>query len=129
MSVGLNDMKDPNVMIGNNIYDALAEHGKKPEEVAVVLGKPVRYVKELLDGKYLIKGYELKQIADYLNVPLSDFVDISRQYAKHTGIENLMDKVESEEAKEAIRIADEISDMILFHRRVRENSIRMMNLI
>ena len=129
MSVGLNDMKDPNVMIGNNIYDALAEHGKKPEEVAVVLGKPVRYVKELLDGKYLIKGYELKQIADYLNVPLSDFVDIFRQYAKRTGIENLMDKVESEEAKEAIRIADEISDMILFHRRVRENSIRMMNLI
>ena len=129
MSVGLNDMKDPNMMIGNNIYDALAEHGKKPEEVAVVLGKPVRYVKELLDGKYLIKGYELKQIADYLNVPLSDFVDISRQYAKRTGIENLMDKVESEEAKEAIRIADEISDMILFHRRVRENSIRMMNLI
>ena len=122
-------MKDPNVMIGNNIYDALAEHGKKPEEVAVVLGKPVRYVKELLDGKYLIKGYELKQIADYLNVPLSDFVDIFRQYAKRTGIENLMDKVESEEAKEAIRIADEISDMILFHRRVRENSIRMMNLI
>ena len=122
-------MKDPNVMIGNNIYDALAEHGKKPEEVAVVLGKPVRYVKELLDGKYLIKGYELKQIADYLNVPLSDFVDIFRQYAKRTGIENLMDKVESEEAKEAIRIADEISDMILFHRRVRENSIRMMSLI
>lgn len=29
--------------------------------------------------------------------------------------------VQSEQAKQALRIADELSDMILFHKRVREN--------
>ena len=38
---------------------------------------------------------------------------------------NLISRVETEEARDAIRIADEISDMILFHRRVRKNGDAM----
>ncbi|MCF0115036.1 MAG: hypothetical protein HUJ56_06750 [Erysipelotrichaceae bacterium] len=41
-------------------------------------------------------------------------------------IHKLMDKVESEEAKEALRIADKLSDMILFHSRVRDNGSSML---
>lgn len=39
----------------------------------------------------------------------------------------LIGKVNSEQAKEAIEIADNLSDMILFHRRVRDNGIEMMS--
>ena len=37
-----------------------------------------------------------------------------------------MGKVQSEEARQALKIADELSDMILFHKRVRENGNAMM---
>ena len=37
-----------------------------------------------------------------------------------------MGKVDSEQAKEALQIADRLSDMILFHRKVRENGTAMM---
>ena len=37
-----------------------------------------------------------------------------------------MGKVESEEAKEALNIADKLSNMILFHSRVRDNGMAMM---
>ena len=36
--------------------------------------------------------------------------------------------VESEEAKEALRIADKLSDMIIFHKKVRENGNAMIDL-
>jgi hypothetical protein len=37
-----------------------------------------------------------------------------------------MGKVDSEQAKTALDIADKLSDMILFHSRVRENGTAMM---
>ena len=37
-----------------------------------------------------------------------------------------MGKVESEQAKNALKIADTLSDMILFHKRVREHGVEMM---
>jgi hypothetical protein len=37
-----------------------------------------------------------------------------------------MGKVESGQAKNALEIADKLSDMILFHSRVRENGVEMM---
>lgn len=41
-------------------------------------------------------------------------------------IDAFMGKVESEEAKEALNIADKLSNMILFHSRVRDNGMAMM---
>lgn len=37
-----------------------------------------------------------------------------------------MGKVQSEQAKRALQVADELSDMILFHKKVRENGNNMM---
>ena len=36
------------------------------------------------------------------------------------------DRVETDEAREALRTADEVSDLILFHKKVRKNGISMM---
>lgn len=38
-----------------------------------------------------------------------------------------MGRVESPEARKALEVADKMSDMILFHKRVRENGMKMMN--
>ena len=37
-----------------------------------------------------------------------------------------MGKVDSEQAKDALQVADRLSDMVLFHRKVRENGTGMM---
>ena len=39
---------------------------------------------------------------------------------------SIIGKVESEEAKEALNIADKLSDMILFHSRTRDNGTAIM---
>lgn len=41
----------------------------------------------------------------------------------------LADRLKSENAKEAVRTADKLSNLILFHKRVRRNGDRMMSLI
>ena len=41
-------------------------------------------------------------------------------------IESLKNRVETEESREALDIADKLSDMILFHKTVRENGTEMM---
>ena len=41
-------------------------------------------------------------------------------------IEIMILRVDSEEAKNALRFADVVSDMICFHARVKRNGIRMM---
>ena len=118
-------MTDVKMIIGNCIYSAMTEHNKKPEELAMILGKPTRYARNLLNGGYLVRVDELKQISEWLKMPIDELLSVSNQYTKHMGIEALLDKVETEEAREAIMLADKIADMILFHRTVRENSIRM----
>ena len=42
-------------------------------------------------------------------------------------IHAFMGRVETEEAKEALRVADKVSDLIVFHTRVRNNGKKMMN--
>ena len=41
-------------------------------------------------------------------------------------IDRLKEQVQSEGAKEAMEIADEVSDLILFHARVKKNGMLMM---
>lgn len=52
---------------------------------------------------------------------------ILREEEERKMIQSLVNRVESESAKDAIRAADELADMILFHARVRKNA-EMMNL-
>lgn len=40
-------------------------------------------------------------------------------------IRALLTRVKTEEAKEGIQLADELSDMILFHTRIKENGEKM----
>ena len=51
---------------------------------------------------------------------------ITPNYADTNIVHAFMGKVQSELAKQALQIADELSDMILFHKRVRENGDAMM---
>ena len=54
-------------------------------------------------------------------------MQIPEEMVESNVVRAFMGKVSSKEARNALKIADELSDMILFHRRVRENGTLMMD--
>lgn len=79
----------------------------------------------MLNGGRLINVNELLRIACFLNVSTKDLTRIPDNIINSDAIYVLMEKVESIEGKHAIEIADKLSNLIIFHKRVRENATIM----
>ena len=119
-------MVDMNVMIANNILALLKSQNRKQIDLADALKTNKQTVNKMLNGTRMINAVELKAIADYLGVRMEELTKISKAYSDTNVVHAFMGKVQSEQAKQALQIADELSDMILFHKRVRENGNAMM---
>lgn len=119
-------MVDVNAMIAANIVAVLKQQNRKQIDLAEALQTNKQTVSKMLNGSRMINAIELKQIAEFLGVKMEDLTKV-RENATDTDIVHaFMGKVDSEQAKEALQIADRLSDMILFHRKVRENGTEMM---
>ena len=118
-------MFDVNSMIAANIVAILKKQNRKQIDLAGALQTNKQTISKMLNGSRMINAIELKRIAEFLGVKMEltklqgDSVDTDIVHA-------FMGKVESEEAKEALNIADKLSNMILFHSRVRDNGMAMM---
>lgn len=119
-------MVDMNKMIASNILALLKSQNKKQTDLADALRTNKQTVNKMLNGTRMINAVELKSIADYLGVRMEELTKISTTYSDTNVVHAFMGKVQSEQAKQALQIADELSDMILFHKRVRENGDTMM---
>lgn len=119
-------MLDVNVMIANNILDILRKQGKKQLDLAEGIGVSKQTMSKMMNGGRVINAVELKKIADYLKVSMESIMRVPEAAPEMDVIHTFMGRVETEEAKEALRIADEVSEMILFHSRVRKNGLAMM---
>ena len=119
-------MVDMNAMIANNILAILKSQNKKQIELAEALKTNRQTVSKMLNGARMINAIELKQISEFLGVKMEELTKISENAADTDIVHAFMGKVESEQAKNALRIADALSDMILFHSKVRENGSMMM---
>lgn len=120
-------MVDMNTMIAGNIYELLKQQNKKQTDLAEALGTNKQTVYKMLNGTRMINAVELKAIAEYLGVKLEELTRISSGHADTTIVHAFMGKVQSEQAKQALKMADELSDMILFHKKVRENGMILAN--
>ncbi len=80
----------------------------------------------MLNGSRMINAIELKRIAEFLGVKMEELTKLQGDSVDTDIVHAFMGKVESEEAKEALNIADKLSNMILFHSRVRDNGMAMM---
>jgi len=120
-------MVDMNVIIANNILTYLKKQNKKQIDLAEAIGMTKQTVHKMLNGSRMINAIELKKIADYLEVIMDELVQIPEEMPESNVVRAFMGKVSSKEAQNALKIADELSDMILFHRRVRENGTVMMD--
>lgn len=119
-------MIDMNVMIAGNILALLRKQSKKQTDLAEALQINKQTVSKMLNGVRMIHAVELKQIADFLGVKMEELTKIRENAMDTDVIHAFMGKVESEQAKNALKIADKLSDMILFHSKVRENGTAMM---
>ncbi|MBR4061278.1 MAG: helix-turn-helix transcriptional regulator [Lachnospiraceae bacterium] len=119
-------MNDMNELIASNILTILKQQNKKQIHLAEALQTNKQTVSKMLNGARMINAIELKQIADYLGVKMEELTKIQGNIVDTDIVHAFMGKVESEQAKNALKIADTLSDMILFHRRVRENGMAMM---
>ncbi|SFH64899.1 Helix-turn-helix [Selenomonas ruminantium] len=119
-------MVDMNTTIANNILVLLKKHNRKQTNLADALKTNKQTVNKMLNGTRMINAVELKAIADYLGVRMEELTQISKAHSVTDVVHAFMGKVQSEQAKQALQIADDLSDMILFHKRVRENGNAML---
>lgn len=119
-------MVDMNTVIAGNILSLLKKQNKKQTDLANALRTNKQTVNKMLNGTRMINAVELKSIAEYLGVKMEELTKIPSIHADTNIVHVFMGKVQSEQAKQALVIADELSDMILFHKEVRENGEAMM---
>ena len=119
-------MVDMNTVIAGNILSMLKKQNKKQTDLANALRTNKQTVNKMLNGTRMINAVELKSIAEYLGVKMEELTKIPSIHADTNIAHVFMGKVQSEQAKQALEIAGELSDMILFHKKVRENGEAMM---
>ena len=119
-------MEKINVVIARNISNLLRQQSKKQNDLANALGTTKQTVSKMLNGSRMINAIELKQIADFLNVKMDELTKMPTVTMEKKVVHVFMGKVTSEEGKKALEIADELSKMILFHKKVRDNNVDMI---
>ena len=119
-------MLNVNAMIAANIVAILKKQNRKQIDLADALQTNKQTISKMLNGSRMINAVELKRIAEFLGVKMEELTKVREDSVDTDIVHALMGKVESDEAKEALNIADKLSDMILFHSRVRDNGMAMM---
>lgn len=119
-------MTDMNMAIASNIMTCLKKQNIKQTDVAEALGTTKQTVNKMLNGSRMINAIELKLISDFLGVKMEILTRLPLASKDTNIVHAFMGKAASEQERNALTIADELSDMILFHRRVRENGTAMM---
>lgn len=119
-------MLDMNMVIANNIMHCLKKQNKKQTDMADGIGTTKQTVNKMLNGSRMINAVELKKIADYLGVKMDELTRLPDAIQEENIVHAFMGRVASQQAREALEIADKLSDMILFHSHVREKGTLMM---
>ena len=119
-------MIDMDFIIAENIKKEIKNKGKDIETLSKETGIYVSELRQKLNCVKPINAIELKNIATMLGVETQKLCQIPSGYI--STIEFLKGKISSKEGKEAVEIADKLSDMILFHSVVRKNGKKMQSL-
>ena len=101
-------MLDVNMIIANNIQAELKKENKKQVDLAEGIGVSKQTMSKIMNGARAINAPEKPMDTNVIHA--------------------FMGRVKTEEARKGIRLADELSDMILFHTRACENGKKMEQL-
>ena len=118
-------MQDVNMIIANNIQAELEKENKKQADLAKEIGIAKQTINKIMNGVRAINSIELYKASEYLHVPADSLMKMPEKLIDTNVIHGFMKCVKTEEARKGIQLADELSDMILFHTRVCENGKKM----
>lgn len=119
-------MVNMNEIISNNIINIMKQKGEKQIDLAGYLGVSKQIISKMLSGVRVINAVELQKIAEFLDVSMESLVKIPGIIPETNAVKAFMGRVASTEAKEGLKIADEIADMICFYAHTRENAEKML---
>lgn len=115
-------MQDIDIVVANNIIEQMKKHNTKQIDLANAIHVSKQIMSKMLNGTRLISIAELHKIADFFHITMDDLLKTPTESAEVDVMRAFMGKVGSEEAREALRTADKLADMIIFHANVRENA-------
>ena len=94
-------------------------------DLAEEIGVSKQTMSKIMNGARAINAIELHKISEYLHVSMDSLMKMPEKPMDTNVIHAFMGRVKTEEARKGIQLADELSDMILFHTRVCENGKKM----
>lgn len=112
--------------ISNNIMNIMKQNGKKQIDLADYLGVSKQVISKMLTGGRMINAIELQKISEFLGTSMENLVKRPEVFQETNAIKAFMGKVETQEARDGLEIADEIANLICFYARIRENAEEMM---
>ncbi|MFR8547158.1 MAG: helix-turn-helix domain-containing protein [Lachnospiraceae bacterium] len=119
-------MVNTSKIISGNIMNIMKQNGKKQIDLADYLGVSKQVISKMLTGGRMINALELQKISEFLGTSMEDLVRRPEVLKETNAIKAFMGKVETQEAKDGLGIADEIANLICFYARTRENAEEMM---
>lgn len=118
-------MIDVNMIIVNNIQKELTTKKISIIDLAYGINISIETMNKIMSGSKTINANDLYKIAEFLNVSLETLMKVQEFPNGTNAVNTFIGRVKSKEAQRGIEIADELSDMILFHTRVYENGKKM----
>ena len=113
-------------IISNNIMNIMKQNGKKQIDLADYLGVSKQVISKMLTGGRMINAIELQKISEFLGTSMENLVKRPEVFQETNAIKAFMGKVETQEARDGLEIADEIANLICFYARTRKNAEEMM---
>lgn len=113
------------MIIVNNIKKELATKNISVIDLAYGTNISVETINKIMNGSKTINANDLYKIAEFLNVSLETLMKVQEFPNGTNAVNTFIGRVKSKEAQRGIEIADDLSDMILFHTRVYENGKKM----
>jgi len=105
-----------NQLVGAKIQEKLNEIGWSQSDLAEKLNTSRQMINKIVHGRKKITIEEMKDIADILKVDIKELIKRSNQVETAAPMIAFMGQVDTPEAKEGLEHAQEIMDLIIFHR-------------
>ena len=115
-------MLDINVVVANNVIEQMKKKNVKQIELVNAIGVTKQVMSKMLNGSRMINIAELHKISEYFGIKMDDLMYESTVSQDENVVKAFMGKVNTEAAREALNIVDELADMIIYHANVRENA-------
>ncbi|MCK4259453.1 MAG: helix-turn-helix transcriptional regulator [Halanaerobiales bacterium] len=113
-------MNSFNSVVGQRIKKQLDKIGWTQVDLAKELNISRQIVNKIIHGRKNITLEEIKMIGDILEVSLEDLVKQNNEEIEENPIIAFMGEVNSEAAKNGLKKAKKVMDLILFHRDLNE---------